>query len=227
MVGRATLYCGDAYRLIPTLGRFDLLATDPPYVVATAGAGRFRKARPHVDRIADEGLNRGFDKTIIDPFQFAAVVVFVHNDQLADVLPHIAGLYHRHALLTWRKTNPMPVANKHYQPDQEIYVHGWSRGFHPQGELADKRRSWDGTGEPMKTWKHPTVKPLGLMRKIITNTAGDSVCDPFMGTGTTGVAAVEAGRRFVGIEHNPDHFETACRRIAAAVDQFATNGENS
>ena len=55
------------------------------------------------------------------------------------------------------------------------------------------------------------------MAKIITNAAGDSVCDPFMGTGSTGVAAIRAGKRFTGIEHNPLHFATAVRRITAAV----------
>jgi len=65
------------------------------------------------------------------------------------------------------------------------------------------------------------VKPDAVMDKIIRNVAGESICDPFMGTGSTGVAAVKAGKRFVGIEQNPTHFETACRRIAAAMEGTA------
>jgi DNA modification methylase len=65
---------------------------------------------------------------------------------------------------------------------------------------------------------HPTTKPDDLMAKIIRNVAGETVCDPFMGTGSTGVAAIRAGKRFFGVEHNPTHFETACNRVRAAVE---------
>ena len=58
------------------------------------------------------------------------------------------------------------------------------------------------------------------MAKILRNVAGDRICDPFMGTGSTGVAALRAGKRFFGIEHNPKHFETAVRRISDAWDQI-------
>lgn len=54
----------------------------------------------------------------------------------------------------------------------------------------------------------------------MANVAGMSVCDAFMGTGATGVAAIRAGKRFVGIDHNPVHFETAARRIASAIAEI-------
>ena len=69
-----------------------------------------------------------------------------------------------------------------------------------------------------KLYGHPTVKPAPVMDKIMRNVAGDRVCDPFMGTGSTGVAAIKAGKRFVGIEKNERHFQTAVKRIAAAID---------
>lgn len=58
------------------------------------------------------------------------------------------------------------------------------------------------------------------MNKIITNVAGERICDPFMGTGSTGVAAISAGRQFVGIEKNRKHFETAVRRITDEVGRL-------
>ena len=61
-----------------------------------------------------------------------------------------------------------------------------------------------------------TVKPDALMDKIMRNVAGTTVCDPFMGTGSTGVAALRTGKQFTGIEHNPKHFATAVERISAA-----------
>jgi DNA modification methylase len=73
---------------------------------------------------------------------------------------------------------------------------------------------------PSRIYGHPTVKPAKVMDKIARNVAGGTICDPFMGTGSTGVAAIAAGKRFVGIEHNPRHFSTAVDRIAQAVAQL-------
>ena len=68
---------------------------------------------------------------------------------------------------------------------------------------------------------HPTVKPLGLMRKYvgICSHADQTILDPFMGSGTTGVAAVQMGRDFIGIEREPKYFDIACRRIEQAQRQ--------
>lgn len=64
---------------------------------------------------------------------------------------------------------------------------------------------------------HPTEKPVDLLARLIKAVPGDDVFDPFMGSGSTGVAAIRAGRRFIGCEINPDHFATACKRIGEAV----------
>ena len=218
VIGSAELYLADAYALAGELGRFDAMVTDPQYELRTSGGGKYRAARGGLDQIAEEGLDQGFDVSIINPLQCAAAVAFCHNDQVPRVSTHLAGCYVRFALCNWRKANPQPVANKHYRPDTELYFHAWSRGFEPQGSLADKARYWDGAsprGEDR--FGHATPKPLGLMQKIIANVAGDSIIDPFMGTGSTGVAAVRAGRRFVGIEHNERWFEVAAARIAEAA----------
>ena len=220
---RVTLYCGDAYAIRPQLGWMDADVTDPPYLFKAEGGGQYRKARRGgMDQIVAEKLHKGFDHAIINPLLCGAAVVFCHNDQLAQLLPYLDGNFDRLALCMWRKKNPQPVANKHYRPDVEFYVHCWSQGYHPQGALADKFRSVEA--RPVRgreKFGHPTVKPDAVMDKIIRNVAGETVCDPFMGTGSTGVAAVKAGKRFVGIEQNPTHFETACRRIAAAMEGTA------
>ena len=219
-IGPATLYCGDAYKIRPTLGWFDADVLDPPYAFNNSGGGAFRKARGASDQIVIEQLDQGFDYAIINPLQCGAVVVFCHNDQLPDLLPYLNGSFHRFCLNVWIKPNPSPMANKHYLADTEPFIHAWNRGYAPQGTHHDKHR-WITAGTmPSKTFGHPTVKPDALMAKILRNVAGDSVCDPFMGTGSTGLAAIRAGKRFTGIEHNPDHFETACRRIGDAWAQM-------
>ena len=71
---------------------------------------------------------------------------------------------------------------------------------------------------PSKLYGHPTVKPDAVMDKIVRNVAGDRIADPYMGSGSTGVAAIKAGKQFFGIEHNEKHFATAVARITAAVE---------
>lgn len=215
-IGNAILYLGDAYEIRPTLGWMDADVMDPPYEFRAEGGGMYRAARHGMDEIIEQGLHEGFDHAVINPLLCGAVVVFCHNDQLPKLLPYLDGSFERFALCIWRKINPQPVANKHYRPVSEFYVHAWNRGHHPAGNLADLDRQVEALS-PRGDLKfgHPTVKPDAVMTKIIRNVSGQSVCDPFMGTGSTGVAALRAGKRFVGIEKNPIHFETALRRIEA------------
>jgi site-specific DNA-methyltransferase (adenine-specific) len=177
-----------------------------------------------MDQIAAAGLDKGFDHSLISSEQFGCAVVFAHNDQWADLLPHIAKEFHRYAICQWHKTNPMPVANKHYQPDTEIYVHAWCQGHHPAGELCQKQRFILAPNGQDGAIAHPTVKPLAVMRKIVANVTGQLICDPFMGSGSTGVAAVQDGRDFVGIEVNPRFFDLACKRIDEAQRQGSLFG---
>lgn len=222
IIGNATLYLGDAYAIRPTLGWFDADVFDPPYEFRAEGGGHYRDARAGMDQILAEGLSGGFDHAVINPLLCGSVVVFCHNDQLPKLLTYLDGSFERFALCVWRKINPQPVANKHYRPVMEFYIHAWNRRFHPRGTLADLDRQIEAL-PPRGDLKfgHPTVKPDVVMAKIMRNVAGSSICDPFMGTGSTGVAAIRAGKRFVGIEHNPVHFETACARIAAAQQRSA------
>ncbi len=215
-IGPHTLYCTDAYDLRPRLGYFDAEVMDPPYLFKASGGGAFRKSRDILDQIVEEGLDKGFDHTIINPLLCGAVFTFCHNDQLADLLPYLNGSFHRYAVCFWRKPNPLPMANKHYRADLEVYIHAWNRGFHPQGDLTDRMRMVESRSHRDRSLGHPTVKPDVVMDKIVRNAAGKTVIDPFMGTGSTGVAAIRAGRIFTGIEKNPKHFETAVRRIGAA-----------
>jgi DNA modification methylase len=93
-----------------------------------------------------------------------------------------------------------------WRPDTPIYADGIGRAdvikFSPVSSEA-------------KT--HPAEKPVELLRELLRPCAR-TILDPFMGSGTTGVAAVKMGRRFIGIEIEPKYFDIACRRIQAALD---------
>jgi DNA modification methylase len=220
-IGAHRLILGDAYEALPEI-EVSLIAaetacvTDPPYAFAASGGGRMRAARPYLDLIERSELAEGFDDAILRPEWFSSVVCFCHNDQLFGGLP--AALKRRFgqaALLGWRKTNPPPFRNKHYLPDLELYLHAWTPGAHPIGAHADMGRIFEAPCGK-SPWPHPTVKPLALMAKIIRNVAAPLIVDPFMGTGTTGVAAIAAGRRFVGIEKREEWFAIAAKRIEEA-----------
>lgn len=224
-IGPHRLYLGDAYTIRPTLGWFDIDCLDPPYEFRAEGGGQYQKDRKRggAKAIVEQNLHKGFDHRIINSLQCGSVFVFCHNDQLPKLLSYIDGSFETFALLTWRKKNPQPVANKHYQPDREFFIHAWNTGYHPIGVLADKKREIVASSVRGKAKEamasHPTIKPDAVMDKIMINANGATVSDCFMGTGSTGCAAIRAGKTFTGIEHNEKHFETAVRRVTAAYEE--------
>ena len=121
----------------------------------------------------------------------------------------------------WDKVNPAPqfTGDRPAQAVEGIAI------FHG----SDTRKRWNGGGRA-GIWRysvefgkkqHPTQKPLKLMKKLIADFTdpGDTILDPFMGSGTTGVACVQTGRNFIGIEIDPGYFEIAQRRIHDAEQQ--------
>ena len=225
-----TLYQGDMMDVLPTLGRFDACVTDPPYEFQSSGGGLFRESRTGwMNAIIDAKLDKGFDHSFMTPEIFNSVICFCHNDQIPELSAWFSGKFERFALCSWHKTNPMPVANKHYIPDTEIYFHAWGKSGYPVGDLRDKGR-WFLHPVGQSDFNHPTVKPLPLMEKIIGNVQGETILDPFMGSGTTGVACVKLGRKFIGIEIDEGYFDIACARIRKAYaqpDLFVEQGKQS
>lgn len=233
--GDATLILGDAYEERPQLGWMDSDMMDPPYKIATSGGGKMRKSRTYLNDIADQGLADDFDHTIINGLLCGSASVFCSNDQLPTLLPYLHGTFHRFALGFIAKRNPLPVANKSYLSDIEPVIRCWNPGYHPIGEIVDRRKgvildadnyddaqyveniAEESKVTPSKTFSHPTVKPLEIMRRLVKTINGLKVADSFMGTGTTGVACILEGKQFYGIEKNQDHFDTACRRIEQAL----------
>lgn len=219
IIGKCELYFGDAYQIVPTIGKVDCCIIDPPYEFETSGGGRFRRqGRDCMDKIADAGIDKGFDHTFLKSSLADSVICFCHNDQLPKLLPWFDSNFSKFALCQWHKENPMPVANKHYKPDTEFYIHAWNKDGYPVGDLANKSRyvfSPVGKSE----FDHPTVKPDSVMNKIMSNVNGDLILDCFMGSGSTGVACVNAGKRFIGIEHDESYFNIACKRIENAYRQ--------
>lgn len=226
IIGDATLYCGDALELRSVLPSADALVTDPPYgqklKVNTFYAGGSResaviqrngktlklRANTYSDIVGDD---QPFDPS---PWiDFAPFVLLWGAHKFADRLP-------KGGWLVWDK---VPTGKRRDQGDGEA---AWINRDQP---LRIFRLLWDGlcVGEGARhevtagqQRYHPAQKPEILMRWCIEQ-AGDAdvICDPYMGAGATGVAAIQMGRKFVGVEIDPKYFAIACRRIEDAQRQ--------
>lgn len=211
--GDATLYLGDCLEMIDGI-QADALISDPPYGInigKMSGGNRlgaFGKAttRPD-DYYAIHGDDKPFDPT---PFLRFERVVLWGGNHYASRLPDAR------SWLVWDKREGTTSDN---QADCEM---AWTN---LPGSARLIRHLWRGIvrrGEENVTnqaRQHPTQKPVAVMRWCIEQcklAPGAVICDPFMGSGTTGIAALRAGHKFIGIEIDPRHFDTACRRIEAA-----------
>lgn len=199
VIGRATLYCGDCRDILPTVGKVDAVVTDPPYGIGAAKAGAHSSIRDN-----DAWEAQCWDDGRPDAELFAALmeaaptVAIWGGNYFADLLPPSSGW------LCWRK----PEAETGFSlADIELC---WTNL-----EFAARCRTYarrDGN-------QHPTQKPVSIMRWTLDFALGQTILDPFMGSGTTGVAAVQMGRDFIGIEREPKYFDIACRRIEEAQRQ--------
>jgi site-specific DNA-methyltransferase (adenine-specific) len=214
VVGDATLYLGDCARIAPLTGPFDAIVTDPPYgqALKTNVRRSAGDAKRYPDRIA--GDDAPFDPAWL--FDLAPVALVWGAHQFARRLP-ADGRW-----LVWDK-RAGKVPSK-AQADGEM---AWANRNAPGvSGLRIFRLLWDGqcvdgaaredvaAGRPRV---HPTQKPLALMRWCLAQIdlpAGAHVVDPYMGSGSTGVACLDAGLRFTGMEIEPQYFEVAVRRIS-------------
>lgn len=231
-IGAATLYLGDCMAVLPTLAPVPAVITDPPY----ASGGMYR-----ADRTANPGKKytektdwRTFAGDRKDQRSFtswcaewlsllpiedrAYVVSFIDWRQLPALSDAIqwAGLMWR-GILSWDKgLGSMPPARGWFRRQCEFLI--WATaGNVPDASHAGPHPGLFAHPVKQKDKHHMTGKPTALMRELVQVVPpGGMVLDPFMGSGTTGVAAVLEGRRFIGIELDPAHFEVACRRIAEA-----------
>jgi DNA modification methylase len=217
-IGRATLYCGDAREIVPTLTGVDAVVTDPPYEFVPMGGGLGAKRQVYKD-IYDAKLHEGFDPDMLLGVA-PSITVFCAKAQMRRMIEFAETNDFRWNLTTFNKTNPTPLCGANYLPDTEYAFHFW-KGVKLGGTYHDKSRFWVSKASGDSSI-HPTMKPVDLMVKLVRVSIDHPdplILDCFMGTGTTGVACHKEGRRFVGIELDPRHFDTACKRIEEAQRQ--------
>lgn len=209
-IGRATLYLGDCRDILPTLPKVDAVVTDPPYGIGYDVAAFKASGSQSGGMLA---AKRHYDATDWDSAPPSVDLVNAVVD---------AG---RHAILFGGNYFGLPASRCWLVWDKEV-----------NGEFADCELAWTNIDKPVRRirhmWNgmlrkgqeernlHPTQKPLAVMKWCIDHLPNaQTILDPFMGSGTTGVAAVQMGRDFIGIEREPKYFDIACRRIEEAQKQ--------
>ena len=217
--------CGDCLELMRGMpdGCVDLIVTDPPYEFADAGGGCFgTKARAYHDELT--GINKGISNDYLEEMlrvlKSPNLYIWCNKAQIRQYLDFFEDAGCNSDILCWHKTNPTPLCGNNYVPDTE-YCMFFRKGAKVYGTYETKSKYWvmPTNVEDKSKYGHPTVKPLGIIEKLIINSSlpGETVLDPFMGSGTTGVACIMHGRRFIGYELDPGYFDTAQRRLMDAV----------
>lgn len=227
-IGGATLYHGDAMHILPYLPASDLAVSDVPYALTSGGqpdpkghrtmAGIFSR-----DRYSNDG--QIIPATVPFPDMMAAIYAALVDDADCYVMANdknvhpltdaaLGAGFQFHNLLVWDKITP--TANRWYMKNLEFTLYLWKGRARTINNPSAKQIIRGGLD---KAAGHPTEKPVPLMAEYIRNSSqpGQVVLDPFMGSATTGVAALQLGRRFVGVEIDPAFFAMSCERIRAAV----------
>ncbi|ABF71361.1 p097 [Rhizobium phage 16-3] len=201
-IGNCTLYLGDCMDVMPTLGRVPAVVTDPPYGIGIA-ANPVRQKHEKLD----------WDSST--PTEAVIDYILENSDEQIIWGGNYFNLPPSQGFLIWDKKQPENFS-------LAMCEMAWISRKWPAKMFRQSVLSYDK--------EHPTQKPVPLMQWCLgyLQTTG-VVLDPFMGSGTTGVACVKAGRSFIGIEREPSYFEIACERIRKAQaqpDMFIAANDN-
>lgn len=202
-IGNATLYCGDSREILSALGVIDALVCDPP-MAWPSGQTTMQRSMPPSPMTPTR--NCFFGHAASSPA--IARIFFARWDNLRSVPKP-------KSLITWVKNNWSmgDLDHEHGRQTEVAFFYPGPAHDFPNGRPPDVVRA-PRTGNET----HPTEKPVSLMTQVARWSRG-TVVDPFMGTGSTGIACAALGRPFVGIEMDRGYFDIACERIAAAQSQ--------
>jgi site-specific DNA-methyltransferase (adenine-specific) len=227
-----TLYQGDSLKLLKSIedNSIDLVVMDPPFIFNAAGGGgafghKNRKNMEEMYKSKSEHLKFGFDFKILDELKrvmkLTNIYIFCNKNLLVDLL-----VYYRNYnfdILVYHKTNPTPTVNNKYLSDLEYILFVREKGAKLYGNYHSKSKLFS---QPQKKreWLHPTIKPLNIIETLINNSSleGDTILDPFIGSGTTAVACIKNNRHCIGMEIDPEYYELANTRVKDIQDRLET-----
>ena len=227
-----TLHHADSIELIKTMptDSVDLLLTDPPYNYGKYSRGNIGRLRGRSTDLNNDIAD--WDKLTFQPEQWVSefkrvvkptgnIFIFAGHNQFGKWHACLDPIYDTFQFAVWHKTNPVVKIRKAgFLNSTELIVCAWNRGhtwnFKSQNEMHNHVESPICMGkERLKDPVHPTQKPVKVLEWIIERASnmGDMVFDPFMGVGSTGIACLNLGRKFVGVEIDTEYYEAASRRL--------------
>lgn len=225
IIGDCRLILGDAMEVLPSLQPAQLVVSDVPYPLTTGGVSKSSKTMSGIFA-SHNYRNDGQLIMAVVPFPemmrsiYAALApdadcyVMSNDKNLHPIIDAAMGTgFSLHNVLVWDKITP--TANRWYMKNLEFTIYLWKGRARTINNPSAKQIVRGGVE---KEAGHPTEKPVHLMAEYIANSSmrGDLVLDPFMGSGTTGVACAQLGRAFTGIEIHEPFFEMAVERIRKA-----------
>jgi len=210
VIGRATLYLGDCRDILPDI-RGDVVISDPPYGIAWKRSINIaRNSKPHPG-IANDHSTAARDEMLTLCSDIPAAVFGSFYAPFPQEVKQV---------LVWNKPPDSGLVGSvtGYRRDAEpIFLVGkWPVRTVERSSIL---RTLKGQAGTVTETGHPHTKPVDLMKALIELAPSGVIIDPFMGSGSTGVAAVQMGRKFVGCEIDPSYFDIACRRIEDAQRQ--------
>ena len=247
IIGNHTLYLGDCFDILPYISQVDAVITDPPYGIVNKYKSLKSKAQ-HGTRTLSfkfDGIedSKEYNNKVYDIIRYCSLIikhnifVFCGTSQIS----HIEEILHNFGMtakaFSWiKKIAPPPAPNNRWPSSFEIGIFGYKKSAY-FGDKNTKRRNIyisdtyrHGIRRHEKV-DHPTQKWLPLLEHLVLSLVPSfGYClDPFMGSGTTGVACENLGRKFIGIEISEKYFDIACKRIEAAVrnKQFEISPANA
>tara|TARA_R100000700_G_scaffold15268_1_gene21215 strand:+ start:97 stop:840 length:744 start_codon:yes stop_codon:yes gene_type:complete len=231
-IGDCTLLHANSLDALPTIGAVDHIVTDPPYeaIMHRAKTGAARRiridGRTDIKSLDFDCINdirddvAGLIADVCDGWS----LIFCTPEGVgrwADAINATTAKYKRACI--WVKPDSTPQLNGQGPGmGYENVIASWCGSGYSRWNAGGKRGVYTHLTNPKdRHGVHPTEKPLRLMKELLADftNEGDLVCDPFMGSGTTGVACAQMGRKFVGVELNRNYFDIAVKRIGDAYKQ--------
>lgn len=233
-IGQHTLYLGDCRDILPTLGKVDAVVTDPPYSVSLDGSSASftrlgNKGTRSLSFFAGDTDWPAMTALVVDAITAAvstrplSIYCWCGHRQFGPITDALEAEGYSTRFLVWRKKCPAPAPPRSgWQSGAELCLYGYLPGRHFADGMFNNVLDSDSFrfGQPGKV-DHPTQKPMATIAPLleVSTLRGQTILDPFMGSGTTGVACQKLGRSFIGIEIEPKYFDIACRRLEQAMAQ--------